>query len=167
MRNTRTWVLSVMLVGTLAACERPAEEETTADQAAVPDTTTAAAPVPEPVKIELDEVADSNIEGEVTATHSASEVTVSIVLTEGGKTEVSYPAHIHTGTCEKGGPVTVELAPVTNLQSSKTVPASALPVNQDAFVQVHDPSGKPIACGDLKGHGDSVADTTRDTTTTR
>jgi hypothetical protein len=151
MRNTRDWALGLVLLGTLVACESaPDAEDTAADSAAVG--ADASAPAAEPVKVDLDAVNDSGIKGEATATHSANEVTVSIVLTEGGKPEVSYPAHIHTGTCEKGGPRAVDLAPVTNLQSSITVPASSLPVNQDAFVQVHDASGKPVACGDMKGH---------------
>jgi hypothetical protein len=49
---------------------------------------------------------------------------------------------------------------VTNLQSSKTIPLSALPANQNSFIQVHDASGKAIACGDLPGHGDDANTTT-------
>lgn len=139
----------------LAACA-PADD---ADNAMPADTAAMAAPAPasttmEPVEVELDEVDDSNIEGKATATHSPTDVTVAIVLEEGGNTETSYPAHIHTGTCKEPGPVAVELSPVVNLQSSKTVPLSSLPANQKSFVQVHDPSGKAVACGDMPGHGD-------------
>jgi hypothetical protein len=161
VRNIRIWALGLVLLGTLSACDRAPEADETAGDAAVPADAPAAAPAAaEPVKVDLDDSNDSGIKGEATATHSANDVTVSIVLTEGGKPEVSYPAHIHTGTCEKGGPKTVDLANVTNNQSSTTVPASSLPVNQDAFVQVHDPAGKAVACGDLKGHGPGAAATT-------
>lgn len=131
-------------------------------------TPVAPAPSAEPVEVDLDEVDDSNVSGKATATHTANEVTVSIVLDEGGNAATTYPAHIHTGTCEAGGPVAVELSPVTNLQSSKTIPTSSLPVNQNSFVQVHDASGKAIACGDLPGHGDdaNVTTTTPPATTT-
>ena len=162
MRNTRIWALGLMLLGTLNACDStPDADDTAADTSAVgAQPPVAAAPATEPVKVELDASNDSGIKGEATATHSANDVTVSILLTEGGKPEVSYPAHIHTGTCEKGGPKVVDLAPVTNNQSSITVPASSLPANQDAFVQVHDPSGKAVACGDMKGHGAGAAPAT-------
>ncbi len=65
-----------------------------------------------------------------------------------------------TATHEAGGPVAVELAAVQNRQSSKTVPLSSLPANQAAFVQVHDPSGKAVACGDMRGHDDANRATT-------
>ena len=151
--SRKLYGIALVALVVLAACEPRAEDDAAlADSAALnPDTT--AAQTAEPVVTDLDEVDDSGISGDATATHSPTEVTVSIVLKEGGKPDVSYPAHIHTGTCEAGGPVAVELSPVSNLQSSKTVPLSALPANQDAFVQVHDPGGKPVACGDMKGHG--------------
>lgn len=162
----RGYTLAFAALVVLAGCEKADDD---ADDIVADTAATAPAPAPtvsaEPVVTELDEVDDSGIEGDATATHSASDVTVSIVLKEGGKTDVSYPAHIHTGTCDKGGPVAVELAPVVNLQSSKTVPLSSLPANQDAFVQVHDASGKAVACGNMKGHGDGItADTTHTTT---
>ena len=149
----KTGLLALLLVTGLVACEPQAGDEALPADTAAANADTGMAVSPEPQVTELDEVGDSNIEGKATATHSAQEVTVSIVLEEGGKADVTYPVHIHTGTCETGGPVAVELAPVTNLQSSKTVALTSLPANQDAFVQVHDASGKPVACGNMKGHG--------------
>ena len=160
MKDYRIYVLALALLA-VGACEKKTDDNAVpSDSAAVAADTTPAAPAPEPVTIDLDEVKDSGIKGEATATHSANDVTVSIVLKEGAKPDVSYPAHIHTGTCDKGGPVAVELEPVKNLQSSKTIPTSALPVGQDAFVQVHDAAGKPVACGNMKGHGDGAPGTT-------
>src|SRR5688572_22692374 len=167
MKFTNLALCALTLGLTLGACAK------TEDDAAIPaDTAAMAAPAPAPmpatgpVEVELDEVDDSNIEGKATATHSPSDVTVAIVLTEGGNTETSYDAHIHTGTCKSGGPVAVELSPVVNLQSTKTVPVTSLPVNQESFVQVHGPGGKPVACGDLPGHGDGDATTPAPATTT-
>lgn len=110
----------------------------------------------EPTVTGLDDVNDSGISGEATATHSQQEVTVSIVLKEGARPDVSYAAHIHTGNCEQGGPVAVDIGPIQNLQSSKTVQLSALPANQPAFIQVHGPDGQPVACGDMEGHEGDV-----------
>jgi hypothetical protein len=137
---------------TFAACAQANEDaDVAADTMAGADTGVAAMPAG-PQVTSLDDVDNSGIEGEATATHSAQDVTVSIVLKDAAKANVTYPAHIHTGNCKDGGPVAVELAPVSNLQSSKTIPVSSLPANQPAFVQVHDPSGKAVACGDMKGH---------------
>lgn len=167
MKLTHT-ALALLALGVFAACEKKDD----ADDATPADTSAVAAPaptteVPEPVKIDLDEVKDSGIKGEATATHTANDVTVSILLTEGAKPEETYPAHIHTGTCDKGGPVAVELEPVKNGQSMKTIPLSSLPQGQDAFVQVHNAKGVAVACGDMKGHGEHHDnDTTKATTTT-
>lgn len=154
MRHHIQTVLALTALATFVACEKKAEDD------AVPADTAATAPAAaapqvnmEPVTIDLDPVKDSGIKGEVTATHSNDQVTVSIVLKEGAKPDVSYPAHIHTGTCDKGGPVAVELEPVKNGQSTKTVALSSLPSGQDAFVQVHDAKGTAVACGNMKGHG--------------
>jgi type IV pilus biogenesis protein CpaD/CtpE len=105
-----------------------------------------------PVVTQLEAKNNSGITGDVTATHTASDVTVQISLN--GATEgTTYPAHIHTGTCESGGPVAVELTAVSAGQSSTTVENSRLPADQPAFVQVHDAGGNPVACSDLEGHG--------------
>lgn len=138
----------------VAACAETAEDEAVpADSAAVATDSARAQQLPtEPTVTELDDVNDSGISGEATATHSQNEVTVSILLKDGAKPDVNYPAHIHTGTCKDGGPVAVELGTVQNLQSTKTVPLSSLPSGQPAFVQVHGADGKPVACGNMKGH---------------
>jgi hypothetical protein len=54
---------------------------------------------------------------------------------------------------------------VKNLQSSKTIPLSALPTDKPAYIQVHDAAGKPVACGNMKGHteGDMRADSMQTT----
>lgn len=154
IRNHKLQAFALALLVTLPACEKQTEDETLpADTTAGMMGDTTAAITPEPVVTELDEINDSGISGEATATHTANDVSVSIVLKgDNAKADVSYPAHIHTGTCETGGPVAVTLDPVKNLQSLKTIPMSELPANQDAFVQIHDAAGKPVACGDMKGH---------------
>lgn len=172
MTFSRLSVLTLCTVVALAACEREdADDDVLADSVAAGDTVMrdSLADMPtEPTVTNLDDVNDSGIEGEATATHSREEVTVSILLKDGAKADVAYPAHIHTGTCEDGGPVAVDLGTVQNRQSQKTIQLSQLPANQPAFVQVHGTDGKPVACGNMKGHeGDNRVgrDTTRATTT--
>ena len=172
MTITRLTVLTFSAVIALAACERKDADDdgVLADSVAAGDTLAAEMPT-EPIVTGLDDVNDSGIEGEATATHARDEVTVSILLKDGAKADVDYPAHIHTGNCKDGGPVAVELGTVRNRQSVKTVSMSSLPANQPAFVQVHGPDGKPVACGNMKGHeGDDRMGDRRDTvpaTTTR
>jgi hypothetical protein len=152
MKMFKLQVVALAALTALAACaEAENDDGTLADSAAANADSANQIPT-EPVVTGLDEVDDSGISGEATATHSANDVTVSILLKDDAKADVTYPAHIHTGTCEAGGPVAVELEPVKNLQSSKTVPLSSLPSNQAAFVQVHNPAGKAIACGNMQGH---------------
>lgn len=147
---------------TLVACAQANEDTEVAGDTAGATTDEGQKAMPSgPQVTTLDDVNNSGVEGEATATHSEQDVTVSIVLKDAAKADVTYPAHIHTGTCKDGGPVAVELAPVTNLQSSKTVSVSSLPANQPAFVQVHAPDGKAIACGDMKGHGGNATTTAR------
>jgi hypothetical protein len=164
--------LVLLTMVAFAACDTAGDaDDAPADSAAFGDTSAADSLGNMPTGPEvtnLDDVNDSGIEGEATATHSQQEVTVSILLKgDNAKADQNYPAHIHTGTCKDGGPVAVELAPVQNLQSSKTVSLSSLPANQPAFVQVHGADGKPVACGDMKGHDGNNRmgnDTTRSTT---
>lgn len=165
--NTRSLAAAALVVvAALAGCATDDEDDgMVSDTAAVAGDTMPNELPMEPIVSDLDDVNDSGISGEATATHSQQEVTVSILLKDGAKPDVSYAAHIHTGTCEQGGPVAVDIGPVQNLQSSKTVPLSALPADQPAFIQVHGPGGQPVACGDMKGHeGDGMR---RDTTAAR
>ena len=165
--NSRNLVaVALVALTAMAGCAADAEDDDVVldDTAAVAvDTMPSEMPM-EPAVTDLDDVNDSGISGKATATHSQQEVTVSIVLEEGAQPDVSYPAHIHTGSCEQGGPVAVDIGPVQNLQSSKTVPLSELPTDQAAFIQVHGPDGQPVACGDMEGHeGDAMR---RDTAVT-
>ena len=166
--NTRSITAAALVALTaVLACAPDAEEDDVVltDSAAVAADTVQTELPTEPTVTDLDDVNDSGISGEATATHSQQEVTVSILLKEGAKPDVSYAAHIHTGTCEQGGPVAVDIGPVQNLQSSKTVQLSELPADQPAFIQVHGPDGQPVACGDMEGHeGDGMR---RDTTAVR
>ena len=165
LRSAKGLVLAVAVVAA-AACAKTEDAEETAFQA----DTSAAAPAPgsetgpsTPVVTQLAAVENSGVTGEATARHSSTDVTVALTVANPPAGEL--PAHIHTGTCATGGPVAVPLTNVTNGQSSTTVTVASLPANAPSFVQVHDPSGKPIACGDMQGHGDMQDHSTMTTTT--
>lgn len=65
----------------------------------------------------------------------------------------TYPAHIHHGTCDAGGPIAVPLTPVEASDSagtSQTVfPADSLTAGEPYFVQAHLPGGEAAACADV------------------
>lgn len=153
--STALCLVTFLMLG-CAQTEDQAEEEA-AEPAEMPAPAPSDAVTPEvgpsaPVVTQLEAKNNSGITGDVTATHTASDVTVQISLS--GATEgATYPAHIHTGTCASGGPVAVDLTTVSGGQSSTTVENSKLPADQPAFVQVHDANGNPVACSDLQGHG--------------
>jgi hypothetical protein len=170
MRISKFSVLALAAMVTLAACARDADDDDAlpADSIAAGDTMGAPqdGPPMDPQVTGLDDVNDSGIEGEATATHSAQEATVSILLKgDKAKADVTYPAHIHSGT--KPGPVVVPLEDVKNLQSSKTIQVSSLPQGQPLLIQVHDASGKPVACGNMKGHDEGTVRDTAAASTTR
>lgn len=169
MKLHKIHIFTLAALTALAACEREAgDDELAADSAADTLANADGMEMPsEPTVSGLDEVDDSGISGEATATHSAQEVTVSILLKEGAKADAEYQAHIHAGSCKDGGPVAVALEPVKNLQSSKTIQLSELPADKPAFIQIHDAAGKVVACGDMKGHeaGDVGARDTAHTST--
>lgn len=148
LRFSKLHVAALAMIVMTAACAETQDEE-----AAVQSDTMAVTPAPAsvpgpsaPVITTLAAVENSGVTGEATATHSATDVTIALTVTNPPAGDL--PAHIHTGTCAAGGPVTVELTKVTNGQSSSLVPLASLPANQPYYVQVHDASGKPIACGD-------------------
>lgn len=71
---------------------------------------------------------------------------------EGG---TEYPAHLHNGTCERGGEVVADLNSPTvasvGLGSSLTaLPPDVMQDGQPYFVQVHRPDGTPAACADVE-----------------
>jgi len=144
-----------------AACEK--QDEYNDNETAQPAEMPAPAPTTQPAEggpaapqtTQLEAKNNSGITGDVTATHTASDVTVQISL-NGLKDGQAYPAHIHQGTCASDGPVVVELDSITASgttgQSTTTVEAAKLSANQSYFVQAHDPTGAPVACSDLPGH---------------
>jgi len=65
-----------------------------------------------------------------------------------------FAAHVHRGVCAEGGPVAAALNPVVPAMpgtgsSTTTLEAAEVPANEPHFVQIHGPSGAPIACGDI------------------
>jgi hypothetical protein len=115
-------------------------------------------PAGELATIRLDEVNDSGISGDAAANHEGDSVRIGLSVS-GLESGTSYAAHIHTGSCEAGGPVRAPLQSVTGGEdgmgtSTTTLASTQLPADQRSFIQVHGPGGQPVACGDIEGHGE-------------
>jgi hypothetical protein len=136
--------------GDRPAADEPWDEEPLAAEDLIMD----------PETIRLDEVNQSGITGEATATHTRDEVAVVLALT-GLTPGQSYDAHVHRGRCAEGGPVAVPLEAVMAEQdgagtSTTVVQAAELPPEVPVFIQVHGTGGAPVACGDVPGHGNGA-----------
>lgn len=148
-------LLALALVLPLAACAGEEEPEVGVDDDAFevePAPTTGADMGMEPMTISLEPLNESGVTGEVRATHRMDSVTVEVSVQ--GAPEGELPAHIHSGTCDSVGGVVAPLSPVQGGQSTTTLASSQVGENQETVVQVHDPSGQPIACAEMRGHGD-------------
>lgn len=100
---------------------------------------------------------ESGVSGDARLESAGDSVRVALSLT--GLTEgQSYPAHVHTGTCDTGGGVAQPLTPVTGQAggtgSSTSTLAASIFADTTHFIQVHGQGGTPVACGDLPAPSD-------------
>ena len=151
---------TLLLVGLTAcgdAADEPYVEEELPPPAADEDPAEAAPELGpeeiEPVMVDMEALTDDpSVSGEATILREGGITMVAIDVTglpEAGE----YEAHIHTGTCEDGGPVEIDLEPVMALDdgagsSLTTLEDEDLPEDEDWFIQVHGQDGTPISCGE-------------------
>ncbi len=109
-----------------------------------------------PVRVTLDAKNNSGVTGDASLTTVGDSAIVDVRV-QGATESGSFPAHIHTGTCDSPGPVQV---PLTNLDvangmgaSTTSIKMSDVPQGQPLLIMVHKPSGQPIACGPLNMTG--------------
>lgn len=164
MNRSRCWttVLALMLAAPLAACgggDAEMEDEPMEETPAMEAEAEAEPGAMEPMTIELASKNESGVTGEATATHGDDQVTVEVRIMGAGS-DGDYPAHIHSGDCASPGSVLAPLDPIPVAggagSSSTGLAADQVSADQPSVIQVHDPSGAPVACGDLSGHGDAM-----------
>ena len=102
-------------------------------------------------------VGGSGTSGNLTTTATSGRLQLTIRV-EGLPDAPEFPAHVHRGVCAEGGPVAVALnAIIPDMPGSGTsntaLEGAELPADEPFFVQVHGPSGTPIACGDIVESG--------------
>ncbi len=95
----------------------------------------------------------SGASGELRIDSSVGKVLL-VIEVEGLPVAEEFPAHVHRGVCAEGGPVAAALNSLVTGGagtggSTTTLPAESLPITEPLFVQIHGPSGAPIACGDI------------------
>lgn len=141
-----------LLALAIAACgDAPPPPDAEAPEVGAP-----AAEEPAPPTIPLTASNDSGVSGEATAMH-LHDIVVVVVELEGISDAGEYAAHIHSGSCEEGGPVSAALNPVVGLAdgtgaSNTTLDVTEVEQDQPLFIQVHGAGGSPIACGNIEGH---------------
>lgn len=153
MSRTTLSVAAMLVVGALAC--QPAGEASDPERAA-----DATAPEGEPIT--LASVNRSGIRGQVRMEREGDEVEVRVDL-EGLSPGSPYAVHLLEGRCAEEGQITVALGDAVGSQGgvgrvSKEFPSQQLPSGRSYFVQVHDPEGNALACGDLDSS--TAADTT-------
>ena len=99
-------------------------------------------------------VEGSGATGELTVTPNPAGGILLEVRVAGLPQGEEFPTHVHRGVCAEGGPVAAALNSLTRLAdgsgaSETALEAGILPVTEPIFVQVHGPTGAPIACGDI------------------
>jgi hypothetical protein len=98
-------------------------------------------------------VDNSGVNGEVAVTTGPDGLAFTVQVA-GLPEAAEYAVHVHRGVCAEGGPVAAPLTAVTGAadgsgSSTTRLSASEVPTNEPVFVQLHGPSGTPLACGDL------------------
>lgn len=97
---------------------------------------------------------DSGMQGHVMVSTGADSLTIKLEVL-GLEAGTEYPAHLHRGTCERGGEVVAELDPPTvasvGLGSSlSALSPQVMEADASYFVQVHLPDGTPAACANVE-----------------
>jgi len=157
----------VVLCLVLAGCSRKEGDGQAgaASDSAAPDTAVVAvAPLPPPgdtaapavVVVALAPVGSSGTSGDANLADSAG--TAQVVVHVVGAPTGEHAEMIHSGSCDKIGPVVHQLQPVTvagggtgTATSSAPVPVMAISDGQHVVV-VHGAGGEPIACGPIPAH---------------
>lgn len=107
-----------------------------------------------PMTVHLAPKNGSKMTGTAELRHVAGDSLEVTVTLDSAVAGMSYPVHIHAGSCSEGGPVAVGLESVAAqtagaARSVTRFGVSRLTAGQSYFVQAHGEGGKPISCGDL------------------
>jgi Cu/Zn superoxide dismutase len=161
LRNTRVLLACAFGIALAGCGDQPPEQDFYVEPE-LPDNPTeltdaAAAQVADraalPPESELLPVDGSGVTGDVTVTTGPDGVAFTLAVA-GLPGAGEYGVHVHRGVCVEGGPVAAALTAVTGAadgtgSSTTRLPASDVPANEPVFVQLHAPTGTPLACGDL------------------
>lgn len=153
MRRFGTALLMVTgLAVAAAACQPEGEEAGTTDEAAEMEEKAVDGAPMEGVSVTLVPKNESGIAGTAIVRPADSDSLRVQLKLSGLTADQEYPAHVHQGTCDRGGAVQMALqsvAAVADTASSVTTVRDPRirAADGDFMIQVHLPDGSPAACG--------------------
>ncbi len=145
--------LAALLV--LGGCDAGEEAERTAPASGADrGADTAAAVEPDREGAPLSAINRSTVQGTAAVVRESGEAEVRLDV-QGLEPGLRYSAHVHEGRCATGGPIRLPLGRVTADEDGAgalrmRVAGDRLP-GSGLFVQVHAPTGEPVACADVDG----------------
>lgn len=146
-RTAQRLVPALLLPMALLACGEGGQTDG-ADTAAAEADTAATDTAARSGSIQLQAKNNSGITGTAHTERAAGDSAVLVLQLDGLEQGEQYPAHVHRGTCEAGGPVAVGLTAVSGETgtSRTTVAPAQFADTVRYFIQVHLPGGTPAAC---------------------
>lgn len=152
MRTSLRLAPALLLPVVMLTCGEPGGQTEGADTTSVDSA--GADSVARSGSIEFESLNESGVTGTAHTERAAGDSAVLVLELQGLEEGTEYPAHVHQGTCEAGGPVA---APLEHLMggadgagSSRTTLSTAqFSDTLSYFIQVHAPGGKPAACVDV------------------
>lgn len=164
MTWTRLYSATLAAALVLGGCDAGGEAERAGSEAAAESAESAVGEVgetprdsaPGPQSATLSSVNRSDVRGTAGVDRDGDDAVVRLDV-EGLEPGQRYSAHVHEGRCATGGPIRLPLGRITADEGGSggvrmRVAGNRLP-DAGLFVQIHAPSGEPVACADVNGPG--------------
>lgn len=152
MRTSLRLAPALLLPFVMLACGERGGQNEGADTTSVD--TAAADTAARSGSIEFQSKNESGVTGTAHTERAAGDSATLVIELQGLEEGTEYPAHVHQGTCEAGGPVAAPLEHVMGGADGAGSSRTTLSTTQFSdtlgyFIQVHAPGGQHAACVDI------------------